>query len=81
MSPNSKRNTQEASPVSRKRQRDLDSYTEPSDAVILKWAGKDATETFEPIHPPDTLNKSVSPTVIPCLQSSIEEKLKYGQVS
>lgn len=26
-------------------------------AVILKWAGKDATETYEPIHPPDTLDK------------------------
>lgn len=26
-------------------------------AIILKWAGKDATETYEPIHPPDTLDK------------------------
>ena len=25
--------------------------------VILKYAGKDATETYEPIHPPDTLDK------------------------
>ena len=25
--------------------------------VILKYAGKDATETYEPIHPPDTLEK------------------------
>lgn len=25
--------------------------------IILKWAGKDATETYEPIHPPDTLDK------------------------
>ena len=33
------------------------------DAVILKWAGKDATETYEPIHPPDTLDKSVSELV------------------
>lgn len=26
-------------------------------AVILKWAGKDATETYEPIHAPDILDK------------------------
>jgi L-lactate dehydrogenase (cytochrome) len=25
--------------------------------VILKYAGKDATEEYEPIHPPDTLDK------------------------
>ena len=25
--------------------------------IILRWAGKDATETYEPIHPPDTLDK------------------------
>lgn len=25
--------------------------------IILKWAGKDATETYDPIHPPDTLDK------------------------
>ncbi|KAJ5513837.1 FMN-dependent dehydrogenase [Penicillium fimorum] len=25
--------------------------------IILKYAGKDATEEFEPIHPPDTLDK------------------------
>ena len=25
--------------------------------IILKWAGRDATETYEPIHPPDTLDK------------------------
>lgn len=25
--------------------------------IILKYAGKDATEEFEPIHPPDTLEK------------------------
>ncbi|MCJ1225266.1 hypothetical protein MMC12_001915 [Toensbergia leucococca] len=25
--------------------------------IILKWAGKDATEPYEPIHPPDTLDK------------------------
>lgn len=26
-------------------------------SIILKWAGKDATETYETIHPPDTLDK------------------------
>ena len=25
--------------------------------IILKYAGRDATEEFEPIHPPDTLDK------------------------
>ena len=25
--------------------------------IILKYAGKDATETYAPIHPPDTLDK------------------------
>lgn len=25
--------------------------------IILKYAGKDATETYDPIHPPDTLTK------------------------
>jgi L-lactate dehydrogenase (cytochrome) len=28
--------------------------------IILKYAGKDATEAFEPIHPPDTLDKYLS---------------------
>ena len=26
-------------------------------SIILKFAGKDATEAYEPIHPPDTLDK------------------------
>ncbi|KAL9040617.1 MAG: hypothetical protein Q9214_004415 [Letrouitia sp. 1 TL-2023] len=26
-------------------------------SIILRWAGKDATETYDPIHPPDTLDK------------------------
>ena len=26
-------------------------------AIILKYAGKDATREYEPIHPPDTLDK------------------------
>ena len=25
--------------------------------IILKYAGKDATEEFDPVHPPDTLDK------------------------
>ncbi|KAG8530042.1 uncharacterized protein KY384_005524 [Bacidia gigantensis] len=29
-------------------------------AIIMKFAGKDATETYEPIHPPDTLDKFLS---------------------
>lgn len=60
---NSKKSTQEANPVSPSPQGESDSYTEPMDAVILKWAGKDATETYEPIHPPDTLDKLVSALV------------------
>lgn len=30
--------------------------------IILKYAGKDATSTFEPIHPPDTLDKFLDPS-------------------
>ncbi|KAL8969728.1 MAG: hypothetical protein Q9183_001865 [Haloplaca sp. 2 TL-2023] len=30
--------------------------------IILRWAGKDATETYEPIHPPDTLDKFLDPS-------------------
>ncbi|EEH21443.1 hypothetical protein PABG_03659 [Paracoccidioides brasiliensis Pb03] len=30
--------------------------------IILKYAGKDATEEFEPIHPPDTLDKYLDPS-------------------
>ncbi|MCJ1471303.1 hypothetical protein MMC07_009951 [Pseudocyphellaria aurata] len=30
--------------------------------IILKWAGKDATDTYEPIHPPDTLDKYLDPS-------------------
>ncbi|KAK3709853.1 hypothetical protein LTR37_010683 [Vermiconidia calcicola] len=29
--------------------------------IILKYAGKDATEAYEPIHPPDTLDKYLDP--------------------
>ncbi|PHH62235.1 hypothetical protein CDD81_7295 [Ophiocordyceps australis] len=31
-------------------------------AVILKYAGKDATQEYEPIHPPDTLDKYLDPS-------------------
>ncbi|OAX79816.1 hypothetical protein ACJ72_05862 [Emergomyces africanus] len=31
-------------------------------SIILKYAGKDATEEFEPIHPPDTLDKYLDPS-------------------
>lgn len=30
--------------------------------IILKYAGKDATEEFDPIHPPDTLDKYLDPS-------------------
>ena len=30
-------------------------------AVILKYAGKNATKAFDPIHPPDTLTKYLAP--------------------
>ncbi|GMG16424.1 unnamed protein product [Aspergillus oryzae var. brunneus] len=30
--------------------------------IILKYAGKDATEEFDPIHPPDTLEKYLDPS-------------------
>ncbi|ODV91799.1 hypothetical protein CANCADRAFT_75807 [Tortispora caseinolytica NRRL Y-17796] len=29
--------------------------------IILKYSGKDATEEFDPIHPPDTLDKYLAP--------------------
>ena len=29
--------------------------------IILKYAGKDCTSAFEPIHPPDALDKNLSP--------------------
>lgn len=29
--------------------------------IILKYAGKDATTAYEPIHPPDTLDKFLDP--------------------
>ena len=68
MSPSSKRSTQEVNPVSPSRPGESDSYIESLGAVILTWAGKDATATYDPIHPPDTLDKSVSPFTSPDLQ-------------
>lgn len=29
--------------------------------IILKYAGKDATAAYEPIHPPDALDKNLPP--------------------
>ena len=68
MSLSSKRSTQEANPVITLRQAESDSYTELSFVVILKWAGKDATEIYEPVHPPDTLDKFVLPMISPNTQ-------------
>lgn len=31
--------------------------------IILKYAGRDATEAFEPIHPPDIIDRFLSPDV------------------
>ncbi|RAO72477.1 uncharacterized protein BHQ10_008489 [Talaromyces amestolkiae] len=48
--------------------------------IILKYAGKDATEEFEPIHPPDTLDKylDASKHLGPVDMSTVEhdEKVK-----
>ena len=68
MSPNSKRSIQEVNPVNCVCQGWSDSYAKLLDVVILKWAGKDATATYEPIHPPDTLDKLVPPTSRPDLR-------------
>ena len=59
MSQTSKSTTQAGNLVSRVCRGVSDLYTELLNAVILKWAGKDATETYDPIHPPDTLDKLV----------------------
>ncbi|EPS25385.1 hypothetical protein PDE_00318 [Penicillium oxalicum 114-2] len=32
--------------------------------VILKWAGKDATEEFDPVHPPGTLEENLKPQAL-----------------
>lgn len=31
--------------------------------IIMKYAGKDATKAFEPIHPPDIIQRFLSPKV------------------
>lgn len=31
--------------------------------IIMKYAGKDATKAFEPIHPPDIIQRFLSPEV------------------
>ncbi|OZJ05743.1 hypothetical protein BZG36_01288 [Bifiguratus adelaidae] len=41
--------------------------------VITRWAGKDATEAFDPIHPPDIIDRYLSPDV--CLGDVDEESL------
>ena len=84
MSPNSKRSTQEANLVSPPSQMNRIHSLNPLLAVILKWAGKDATETYDPIHPPDTLDKSVLPAAydyctLPRFKNT--RKLKTAQIS
>lgn len=37
-------------------------------AIILKYAGKDATAVYEPLHPSDAITKHLTPeSVTPCL--------------
>jgi L-lactate dehydrogenase (cytochrome) len=45
--------------------------------IILKYGGKDATKEFEPIHPPDTLNKylDASKNLGPVDMGSVEEEI------
>ncbi|ODQ79316.1 hypothetical protein BABINDRAFT_161727 [Babjeviella inositovora NRRL Y-12698] len=40
-------------------------------AIIMKFAGKDATKKFDPIHPPDTLDKFLSPE---CYMGEVEDE-------
>ncbi|KAI5852896.1 FMN-dependent dehydrogenase-domain-containing protein [Morchella snyderi] len=46
--------------------------------IILKYAGKDATEEFDPIHPPDTLDKYLdkSKHLGPVDMSTVEAEVK-----
>jgi len=46
--------------------------------IILKYAGKDATEAYEPIHPPDTLDKYLdkSKHLGPVDESTVEKEEK-----
>ena len=59
--------------------------------IILKYAGKDATEEFDPIHPPDTLDKylnkskhlgpvDMSTVVKQVLQDSPEEQERLKRI-
>ncbi|KAI9301928.1 FMN-dependent dehydrogenase-domain-containing protein [Cunninghamella echinulata] len=41
--------------------------------IILKYAGKDATKAFDPIHPPDIISRFLSPEV--CIGSVDQEAL------
>ncbi|SPO06001.1 probable L-lactate dehydrogenase (cytochrome) [Cephalotrichum gorgonifer] len=51
--------------------------------IILKYAGKDATEEFEPIHPPDTLDKYLDPSKhlgpVNMATVAIEEKVETAE--
>jgi L-lactate dehydrogenase (cytochrome) len=46
--------------------------------IILKYAGKDATEAYEPIHPPDTLDKYLDKSrhLGPVDQSTVQQEEK-----
>ncbi|KAH6895224.1 FMN-dependent dehydrogenase-domain-containing protein [Thelonectria olida] len=46
--------------------------------IILKYAGKDATEEYEPIHPPDTLDKylDASKHLGPVDMGTVEQEVK-----
>jgi len=41
----------------------LDSHPGGS-SIVLKYAGRDATEAFEPVHPTDTLEKHLAPEYV-----------------
>jgi L-lactate dehydrogenase (cytochrome) len=48
--------------------------------IILKYAGKDATEAYEPIHPPDTLDKflDASKHLGPVDMSTVQQETKQA---
>ncbi|KAI9257560.1 FMN-dependent dehydrogenase-domain-containing protein [Helicostylum pulchrum] len=46
--------------------------------IIMKYAGKDATKAFEPIHPPDIVERFLAPEV--CMGSIDLEKLSHVKV-
>lgn len=43
--------------------------------IILKYAGKDATDAFDPIHPPDIIQRFLPPEV---LKGEIDPKALAG---